>query len=51
MIGGSAGIGLESARTRAEGAEAVLTAQGLPTPIDHVLVIAGRPYYGDVLGA
>jgi NAD(P)-dependent dehydrogenase (short-subunit alcohol dehydrogenase family) len=79
LIGGSAGIGLETARrARAEGAEVILTArnpdrlehaarelgalssaafdaadpdrlarffQDLPTPIDHVMVTAGRPYY------
>ncbi len=80
VIGGSAGIGLETARrARAEGAEVVLTARDpgrleraaielgakgsaafdatdfdrldrffaeLPTPIDHVMVTAGGPYYG-----
>jgi NAD(P)-dependent dehydrogenase (short-subunit alcohol dehydrogenase family) len=80
VIGGSAGIGLETARrARAEGARVVLTGrdpdrleraaaeldalrsaafdatdpaaldqffQDLPTPIDHVMVTAGRPYYG-----
>ena len=79
VIGGSAGIGLETARrARAEGANVILTARnperlqraaselgalstaafdatdavslerffgGLPTPIDHVMVTAGRPYY------
>jgi NAD(P)-dependent dehydrogenase (short-subunit alcohol dehydrogenase family) len=79
VIGGSAGIGLETARAaRAEGAEVVLTGRDpdrlehaarelgalssaafdaadpdrlarffgdLPTPIDHVMVTAGRPYY------
>ena len=79
VIGGSAGIGLETARAaRAEGADVILTARNperlervaqelgaigsaafdaadpaalerffadLPTPIDHVLVSAGRPYY------
>jgi NAD(P)-dependent dehydrogenase (short-subunit alcohol dehydrogenase family) len=79
VIGGSAGIGLETARAaRAEGADVVLTGrnperlehaagelgalssaafdaadpdrlarffQELPTPIDHVMVTAGRPYY------
>jgi NAD(P)-dependent dehydrogenase (short-subunit alcohol dehydrogenase family) len=79
VIGGSAGIGLETARqAHAEGAEVVITARnparlaraaeevgasrsdafdatdldrldefldGLPKPIDHVLVTAGRPYY------
>ncbi|NMI00572.1 SDR family oxidoreductase [Pseudonocardia acidicola] len=79
VIGGSAGIGLETARqARAEGADVVLTArapdrlehaarelgalssvafdatdtarleqffQNLPTPIDHVMVTAGSPYY------
>ena len=79
MIGGSAGIGLGTARrARAEGANLILTGRDperlqrtaselgavstafdatdferlgrffdeLPTPIDHVLVTAGRPYYG-----
>jgi NAD(P)-dependent dehydrogenase (short-subunit alcohol dehydrogenase family) len=80
VIGGSAGIGLETARrARAEGANVVLTGRdskrlqeaarqlealssaafdaadtaeldrffgGLPTPIDHVMVTAGRPHYG-----
>jgi len=80
VIGGSAGIGLETARrARAEGAKVILTARNperlkhaaselgalrtaafdaadpaslerffrdLPTPIDHVMVTAGRPYYG-----
>ncbi|GIF26619.1 NAD(P)-dependent dehydrogenase (short-subunit alcohol dehydrogenase family) [Actinoplanes tereljensis] len=80
VIGGSAGIGLETARlARTEGAEVILTGRdkekldraaadvdaagttafdvndtdrletfltGLPTPIDHILVTAGRPYYG-----
>lgn len=79
VIGGSAGIGLETARlARAAGAEVILTGRrrdrledaasevgarttvafdandltaleeffaGLRTPIDHVLVTAGRPYY------
>ena len=80
VIGGSAGIGLETARAaRAEGADVILTArdperlqragararraqhrglrrhrprprstgssQSLPTPVDHVMVTAGRPYY------
>src|SRR5438270_13331011 len=79
MIGGSAGIGFETARrARAEGAEVILTGRNaerlqhaasqvdarstaafdaadpvaldrffrdLPT-IDHVMVTAGRPYYG-----
>ena len=79
VIGGSAGIGLETARrARAEGAEVILTGrspdrleqaakeldalgtatfdahdltaleeffESLATPIDHVLVTAGRPYY------
>ena len=79
VIGGSAGIGLETARrARAEGADVILTARnperlqraaselgalstaafdatdavslerffgGLPTPIDHVMATAGRPYY------
>ncbi|GAA1394464.1 SDR family oxidoreductase [Catellatospora coxensis] len=80
VIGGSAGIGLETARlARAEGAEVILTGrdadrlaraaadlgalrsaafdatdpaalerffQDLPGPVDHVLITAGRPYYG-----
>jgi NAD(P)-dependent dehydrogenase (short-subunit alcohol dehydrogenase family) len=80
VIGGSAGIGLETARqARAEAADVILTArnsdrlqdaarelgalgtaafdaadpaavarffQDLPQPIDHVMVTAGRPYYG-----
>jgi len=79
VIGGSAGIGLETARAaRAEGAEVILTARnperlkdaarelralssatfaasdtdrlaaffdGLPTPIDHVLLSGAGPYY------
>jgi NAD(P)-dependent dehydrogenase (short-subunit alcohol dehydrogenase family) len=79
LIGGSAGIGLETARrARAEGADVILTGRdpdrleraaqelralssaafdaadpdrlarffhGLPAPIDHVIVTAGRPYY------
>ncbi len=83
VIGGSAGIGLETARrARAEGADVILTGrnldrlqqaafdvgaystaafdandpgalasfcQGLPTPIDHVLVAAGGPHYGPIL--
>jgi NAD(P)-dependent dehydrogenase (short-subunit alcohol dehydrogenase family) len=83
LIGGSAGIGLETARlARAEGAEVVLAARnperlsqaarevgarttavldatdlsalgrffdGLPEPIDHVLVTAGGPSYGPLL--
>ena len=83
LIGGSAGIGLETARrARAEGAEVILTGRdpgrlsqaahdvgarrtaafdatdpaalaqffaGLPAPIDHVLVTAGRPDYGPLL--
>jgi NAD(P)-dependent dehydrogenase (short-subunit alcohol dehydrogenase family) len=82
VIGGSAGIGLETARrARAEGAEVILAGrnpdrlehaarelgalssaafdaadadrlagffQALPTPIDHVLVTAGRPYYASL---
>jgi NAD(P)-dependent dehydrogenase (short-subunit alcohol dehydrogenase family) len=78
VIGGSAGIGLETARrARAEGANLILTRRNperlqraaselgalstaafdamdsaslerffrdLPTPIDHVMVTAGRPY-------
>jgi NAD(P)-dependent dehydrogenase (short-subunit alcohol dehydrogenase family) len=80
VIGGSAGIGLETARrARAEGAKVILTGrnperlqraaseldalsatafdatdpaslerffQDLPATIDHVMVTAGRPYYG-----
>ena len=83
VIGGSAGIGLETARrARAEGAGVILTGrnperlqqaareldaqrvaafdandpdslhvffQGLPTPIDHVMVTAGAPHYGPLL--
>ena len=83
IIGGSAGIGLETARrARAESAEVILTARnparlnqaarevgasstaafdandsasleqffdGLPDPIDHVLVTAGGPHYGPLL--
>jgi NAD(P)-dependent dehydrogenase (short-subunit alcohol dehydrogenase family) len=83
VIGGSAGIGLETARrARAEGAEVVLTGRnperldqaarelgaqdsaafdandrdamkrffdGLPRPIDHVMVTAGAPNYGRIL--
>jgi NAD(P)-dependent dehydrogenase (short-subunit alcohol dehydrogenase family) len=79
LIGGSSGIGLETARlARAEGADVILTGRdperleraarevgaartaafdaadperltafldGLPAPIDHVLVTAGSPYY------
>src|SRR5262252_7014464 len=79
-IGGSSGIGLETARrARAEGARVILTGRdperleraasdlgalsaaafdatdpasleqffrGLPSPIDHVIVTAGRPHYG-----
>jgi NAD(P)-dependent dehydrogenase (short-subunit alcohol dehydrogenase family) len=84
VIGGTAGIGLETARkARAEGAEVVLTGRNpdrlkqaaqelraqhtaafdatdadslkrffldLPTPIDHVMVTAGGPAYGPMLG-
>jgi NAD(P)-dependent dehydrogenase (short-subunit alcohol dehydrogenase family) len=80
VLGGSAGIGLETARAaRAEGAEVILTArrperlesaarelgalstvafdatdhdrlerffEDLPSPVDHVVVTAGGPYYG-----
>jgi NAD(P)-dependent dehydrogenase (short-subunit alcohol dehydrogenase family) len=80
VIGGSAGIGLETARrARAEGANLILTGRNperleraarelgamssaafdatdferlgrffdeLPAPVDHVMVTAGRPYYG-----
>ena len=79
VIGGSAGIGLETARlARTEGADVIVTGRNpdrleaaatelgalrsaafdatdqdaldqffdeLPTPIDHVMVTAGRPYY------
>ena len=79
VIGGSSGIGLETARrARAEGADVVLTGRNperlqhaareldalssaafdatdfdrlerffdeLPTPVDHVMVTAGGPYY------
>jgi NAD(P)-dependent dehydrogenase (short-subunit alcohol dehydrogenase family) len=79
VIGGSAGIGLETARrARAEGAKLILTARNserlqqaarelgaqstaafdaadhvllerflrdLPTPIDHLMLTAGRPFY------
>src|SRR4249920_1245888 len=78
VIGGSAGIGLETARrARAEGARLILTGRNadrlqqaareldarstafdatdpdalerffgdLPTPVDHVMVTAGRPTY------
>ncbi len=83
LIGGSAGIGLETARrARAEGADVILTGRnrehleqaaadvgarstaafdatdpaaleqffdGLPDPIDHILVTAGGPTYGPLL--
>ena len=83
VIGGSAGIGLETARrARAEGAKLILTGRNperlqraaseldaltaaafdatdpaalerffrdLPTTIDHVMVTAGRPYYGRLI--
>jgi NAD(P)-dependent dehydrogenase (short-subunit alcohol dehydrogenase family) len=83
VIGGSAGIGLETARrARDEGAKVILTARNperlkeaasqvdalstatfdatdaasldqffrdLPTPIDHVMLTAGRPEYGRLL--
>ncbi len=83
LIGGSAGIGLETARrARVEGADVVLTGrdpdrlrqaasevgarstaafdvndaaavqrffQGLPAPIDHVLITAGGPHYAPLL--
>ena len=83
VIGGSAGIGLETARrASAEGAKLILTGRNpellqraaseldalstgafdatdpaplerffreLPTTIDHVMVTAGRPYYGRLL--
>ena len=83
VIGGSAGIGFETARrARAEGAKVIITARNperlqraaselgalstaafdaadpaslerffrdVPTPIDHVMVTAGRPHYGRLL--
>src|ERR1700727_701847 len=63
VIGGSAGIGLETARrARAEGADVVLTGRNPEhlqeaardrgarrRPIDHILVTAGRPHYGPLL--
>ncbi len=83
LIGGSAGIGLETARqARAEGADVILTGRdpqrlqqaaldvdarstaafdandsaalkgffdGLPGPIDHVMITAGGPHYGPML--
>ena len=83
VIGGSAGIGLETARrARVEGAKLILTGRNperlqraaseldaltaaafdatdpaalerffrdLPTTIDHVMVTAGRPYYGRLI--
>jgi NAD(P)-dependent dehydrogenase (short-subunit alcohol dehydrogenase family) len=83
LIGGSSGMGLETARrARAEGAQVVITGRdpgrlrdaaqevgaqrtaafdagdpdavrdffaGLPGPIDHVMVTAGRPHYGQLL--
>jgi len=83
VIGGSAGIGFETARrARTEGARVILTARDparlrraaselgatssaafdasdpaalegffreLPSPVDHVLVTAGRPIYGPLL--
>jgi NAD(P)-dependent dehydrogenase (short-subunit alcohol dehydrogenase family) len=83
VIGGSAGIGLETARrARAEGARVILTGRNperlkraaselealskaafdatdaaslerffreLPTPIDHLMLTAGRPHYGRFL--
>ena len=83
VIGGSSGIGLETARrARAEGANVILTGRNperlqraaselgalstaafdatdpaplerffrdLPTTIDHVMVTAGRPYYGRIV--
>ena len=83
VIGGSSGIGLETARrARAEGAELILTGRniqrlegaakdvgasrtaafdatdtasldrffaGLPAAVDHVMLTAGRPFYGRVL--
>jgi NAD(P)-dependent dehydrogenase (short-subunit alcohol dehydrogenase family) len=83
VIGGSAGIGLETARrASAEGAKLILTGRDrealqrtakeldaasispfdatdpalldqffhdLPTPVDHIMVTAGRPYYGRLI--
>lgn len=83
VIGGSAGIGLETARrASAEGAKLILTGRSpeplkraasevhalstvafdatdpaliekffrdLPAPIDHIMVTAGRPYYGRLI--
>ena len=83
LIGGSAGIGLETARrARAEGAEVILTGRnperlqdaaqvvgarrteafdandatavkrffdGLPSPIDHILITGGGPHYKPML--
>jgi NAD(P)-dependent dehydrogenase (short-subunit alcohol dehydrogenase family) len=83
VIGGTAGIGLETARrASAEGAKLILTGRNpealqraateidavttkafdatdsalidqffhdLPTPIDHIMVTAGRPYYGRLI--
>jgi NAD(P)-dependent dehydrogenase (short-subunit alcohol dehydrogenase family) len=83
VIGGSAGIGLETARkANAAGAKVILTGRspeplqraasevralstatfdatdsalleqffrGLPTPIDHIMVTAGRPVYGRLI--
>jgi NAD(P)-dependent dehydrogenase (short-subunit alcohol dehydrogenase family) len=83
VIGGSAGIGLETARrASAEGAKVILTGRspeplqraasevhalstsafdatdpvlldqffrGLPAPIDHIMVTAGRPHYGRLI--
>ena len=83
VIGGSAGIGLETARrASAEGANLILTGRSperlqraasevealstaafdatdpaslaeffrhLPTPIDHIMVTAGQPYYGRLI--
>ena len=83
VIGGSAGIGLETARrASAEGAKLILTGRtpeplqraasevdalsaeafdatdptllaqffhDLPTPIDHIMVTAGRPHYGRLI--
>jgi NAD(P)-dependent dehydrogenase (short-subunit alcohol dehydrogenase family) len=83
VLGGSAGIGLETARkASAEGAKVILSGrnpehlqraavevdaasytaldatdpvqlaqffQGLPTPIDHIMVTAGRPSYGRLI--
>jgi NAD(P)-dependent dehydrogenase (short-subunit alcohol dehydrogenase family) len=54
VIGGSGGIGLETARrARREGAEVILTGRDPdrlrpPDPIHHVMVTAGRPHWQGV---